>query len=138
MHAPPLTVRIALGLLVADGLAGLYLGELLGPIGLAVAGAGVIASYGADWLRPRLGGAGWAGRLVAPAAAVASALDLAVLAPTLLDALARLVSFLVVYKLFTLRTVRDSRAIAFLAFFMLVAASSSAFGLGYLFVFVGF
>jgi transglutaminase-like putative cysteine protease len=136
---PPLAVRIALGLLVADGLAGLYLGELLGPLALAIAGAGVVASYGAGWLEARLGGAArWLGWLVAPAAAVASALDMAVLAPTLLDALARLVCFLVVYKLFTLRTVRDSRAIAFLAFFMLVAASSSAFGVGYLFVFVGF
>jgi transglutaminase-like putative cysteine protease len=135
---PPLAVRIALGLLVADGLAALYLGELLGPIALALAGAGVVASYGAAWLEARLGAARWLGRLVAPAAAVASTLDMAILAPTLLDALARLVCFLVVYKLVTLRTVRDSRAIAFLAFFMLVAASSSAFGVGYLFVFVGF
>jgi transglutaminase-like putative cysteine protease len=135
---PPLAVRIALGLLVADGLVALYLGELLGPVALAIAGAAVVASYGARWLEARLGRALWLGRLVAPAAAVASTLDMAVLAPTLLDALARLVCFLVVYKLFTLRTVRDSRAVAFLAFFMLVAASSSAFGVGYLFVFVGF
>ena len=56
----------------------------------------------------------------------------------MLDAATRLVCFLVVYKLWTLASVRDSRTIAFLVFFMLVAASSSAFGVGYLFVFVGF
>jgi transglutaminase-like putative cysteine protease len=138
MQPPPPAVRVALGLLVADGLVALYLGELLGPLGLAIAGAGVVASYGGGWLRARLAARGWLGRLVVPAAAAASILDVMVLATIVLDALARLVCFLVVYKLFTLRTVRDSRVIGFLAFFMLVAASSSAFGVGFLFVFVGF
>jgi hypothetical protein len=123
MQPPPPAVRVALGLLVADGLAALYLGELLGPLGLAIAGAGVVASYGGGWLRARLAARGWLGRLVVPAAAAASILDVMVLATIVLDALARLVCFLVVYKLFTLRTVRDSRVIGFLAFFMLVAAS---------------
>ena len=50
----------------------------------------------------------------------------------------RLLLFLILYKLATLQTVRDSRTVAFLAFFMLVAASGSAFGVGFLFAFVGF
>ncbi len=50
----------------------------------------------------------------------------------------RLLLFLVLYKLATLQTVRDSRTVAFLAFFMLVAASGSAFGVGFLFAFVAF
>ena len=135
---PPLAVRIALTVLVLDGLVGLYLGELLGPLGLAIAGAGVVASFGVDWLRARLATPAWVERLAPPAIAIGSSLDAVVLATTFLDAATRLACFLVLYKLWTLRTVRDSRTIAFLVFFMLVAASSSAFGVGYLFVFVGF
>ncbi len=73
-----------------------------------------------------------------PLAALASVLDVAYLADNVLDALVRLLLFLVLYKLATLQSVRDSRTVAFLAFFMLVAASGSAFGVGFLFAFVGF
>ena len=60
------------------------------------------------------------------------------LAENVLDALVRLLLFLVLYKLATLRSVKETRTIAFLAFFMLVASSGSAFGVGFLFAFVGF
>src|SRR5262249_50024468 len=46
--------------------------------------------------------------------------------------------FLVLYKLATLQTVRDTRTVSFMAFFMLVAASGSALGVGFFFVFVVF
>ena len=78
------------------------------------------------------------GRLLVPLAALASVVDVAYLTDSVLDALVRLLLFLVLYKLATLQTVRDSRTVAFLAFFMLVAASGSAFGVGFLFAFVGF
>ena len=73
-----------------------------------------------------------------PVAALASVLDVLYLAENVLDALVRLLLFLVIYKLATLQTVRDTRTIAFLSFFMLVASSGSAFGVGFLFAFVGF
>jgi hypothetical protein len=76
--------------------------------------------------------------LLVPVAALASIVDVLYLAENVLDALVRLLLFLVLYKLATLRTVRDTRTIAFLAFFMLVASSGSAFGVGFLFAFVGF
>jgi transglutaminase-like putative cysteine protease len=71
-----------------------------------------------------------------PLAALASVVDIAYLTTSVLDALVRLLLFLVLYKLATLQSVRDSRTVAFLAFFMLVAASGSAFGVGFLFAFV--
>ncbi|HLE44047.1 MAG TPA: transglutaminaseTgpA domain-containing protein, partial [Methylomirabilota bacterium] len=135
---PPALLRLALYLLVADGLAALYLGDLLasptaGLVGLALAG-----SVGADRLRARLRPRPFLGRLLMPLVAAASALDILVLAASVLDGLVRLLLFLVVYKLWTVRTVRETRTVGFLAFFMLVAASASAFGVGFLFVFVAF
>ena len=73
-----------------------------------------------------------------PVAALASVVDVAYLAENFLDALVRLLLFLVLYKLATLRSVKETRTIAFLSFFMLVASSGSAFGVGFLFAFVGF
>ena len=73
-----------------------------------------------------------------PVAALASVVDVAYLAQNSLDALVRLLLFLVLYKLATLRSVKETRTIAFLSFFMLVASSGSAFGVGFLFAFVGF
>jgi transglutaminase-like putative cysteine protease len=137
--APSLSLRVALYLLVLDGLAALYLGEFLGPHGLVL----VLLLLVATWLaqarvlaapggRPR--GAG----LLVPLAALGSLADIAYVAENVLDALVRLLLFLVLYKLAVLRTVPETRAITFLAFFMLVSASTSAFGVGFLFVFVIF
>ena len=135
---PPLSLRIALTLLVADGVVALYLGDLLGPAWAGAAGLALAASWGVAWIRPRAGVPPLFGRLLVPLVALASAVDVLFLAATVLDGLARLLCFLVLYKLFTLRTVRDTRAIGFLAFFMLVAAAASAFGVGYLFALVTF
>jgi transglutaminase-like putative cysteine protease len=134
----PLLLRIALYLLVLDGLLALYLAEFIGSQGALLVlslllGCWILQPRGPD--RPgRLGG--W--RLLVPLAALASVVDVTYLAQNVLDALVRLLLFLVLYKLATLESVRDSRTIAFLAFFMLVASSGSAFGVGFLFAFVGF
>lgn len=135
---PSPVLRVALYLLVLDGLAALYLAEFIGGAGMA----GLVAALGASWAwqhwQPRGVLRSSFDRALVTVAATGFAVDVGWLAETALDALVRLLLFLVVYKLFTLRSVRDSRTVAFLAFFMLVVASSSAFGVGFLFVFVAF
>jgi transglutaminase-like putative cysteine protease len=139
--AMPLVLRIALYLLVADGVFALYLAEFVGQRG-ALLVAGLLVAAWVVQPRPALG-PGSPRRfaflqLLVPVAALASVVDVVYLAQNVLDALVRLLLFLVLYKLATLRSVKETRTIAFLAFFMLVAASGSAFGVGFLFVFVGF
>src|SRR5215470_17672616 len=133
----PLALRVAVYLIVADGLFALYLGEFLEGRGLLVVGVLLVASAlvqaraTATW---RLLGT----RFVVPVAALASVVDIAYLTESVLDALVRLLLFLVLYKLATLQTVRDTRTVSFMAFFMLVAASGSALGVGFFFAFVLF
>jgi transglutaminase-like putative cysteine protease len=136
MAIPPL-LWLALSLLVANGLVALYLAELLGPLGAGVVALGVAASWVAGTrarppVRPLLTG------LVLPAGAAASALDVLVLAPSILDGFVRFLLFIVVYRLWTLRSVRETRTVSVMAFLMLTAASSSFFGVGFLFAFVVF
>jgi transglutaminase-like putative cysteine protease len=134
----PIVLRLALYALVADGVLALYVADFIGARGALLVGALLAAAW---CLQPRTpGGAGRlaSARLLVPLAALASAVDIAYLTESVLDALVRLLLFLILYKLATLQTVRDSRTVAFLAFFMLVAASGSAFGVGFLFAFVGF
>src|SRR5439155_127292 len=69
---------------------------------------------------------------------VLAALALGYLAASMLDGLARLLLFLLLYRLAMRNAVRDLRDVAFLAFFMLVAAAPFTFGVGYLFVFLVF
>jgi hypothetical protein len=134
----PAALRVALYLLVADGVAALYLADFVGPRGVALVAAGLAASWWAEAL------ARWSGarlpvdRVVVPVVAAASLVDVLFVAATVLDGLVRLLLFLVLYKLFTLASLRDTRVVSFLAFFMLVAASTSAFGIGFFFVFVSF
>jgi protein-glutamine gamma-glutamyltransferase len=133
----PLALRIAVYLLVANGLFALYLGEFLEPRGILLVGVLLVSSAiiqaraTATW---RLLGV----RFVVPLAALASVVDIAYLTEGVLDALVRLLLFLVLYKLATLQTVRDTRMVSFMAFFMLVASSGSAFGVGFFFAFVLF
>lgn len=129
---------LALHLLVLDGLVALYLGEFLGPAATALLGAALGVSWG-------LGRRGWrpgAGalflRAVVPLAAVGALVDLFYLSGYALDALVRLLLFLVFFKLLTLRTAGDARTVAGLAFFMLVTASTAAVGVGVLLVLVAF
>jgi hypothetical protein len=134
----PLALRAAVYLLVADGLLALYLAEFVGPRGAMLVLALVVACWVVQPRGPDQPGRLPGGRLLVPLAALASVTDLAFLAENALDALVRLLLFLVLYKLATLGTVGETRTIAFLAFFMLVASSGSAFGVGFLFAFAAF
>src|SRR5262245_34914617 len=128
MAIPPL-LWLVLSLLVADGLVALYLAELLGPLGAGLVALGVAASWVAGTrARPPVRSLFTA--LVLPAGAAASALDVLVLAPSILDGFVRFLLFVVVYRLWTLRSVRETRTVGVMVFLMLTAASSSFFGVG--------
>ena len=134
---PAFAIRVASDLLVLVGGAALVLASLLGPVGAAVAAVVLAASWWQARLReqihtPRLGA------LLSVVAALAAVVDIVYLAPTMLDGFVHLLLFLVIVRMWSLRRLRDYRIVAFLTFFMLVAASSAAFGVGFLFVFVGF
>jgi hypothetical protein len=135
--SPAFAVRVAAYLLVADGLLGMVLAGLLGPAGLAVVGAALVASWWQQAIRARIHTRAL-GAVLVGVAAVASAVDLVYIAETVLDGLVHMLLFLVLARLFTADSVKDARTVAFLAFFMLVAASSAAFGVGFLFVFIAF
>ena len=130
-------VRIAAYLLAIDGLVALLLAGLVGPPMALIFGAALAASAGRHLLARRLQVV-WLGSALAVIAAGAALVDLLYLAETILEALVRVLLFLVAVRLFTMRSPRDARVVAFLAFFMLVAASSAAFGVGFLFAFVAF
>ena len=134
----PFLLRVALYLIVLDGLLALYLAEFVGPNAALLVLGLLLAAWIVQPRRPGQTGHLPGSRLLVPVAAVASLLDVAYLSENVLEALVRLLLFLVIYKLATLQSVRDTRTIAFLAFFMLVASSGSAFGVGFLFAFVGF
>lgn len=131
-------LTVAVYLLVADGLAALVLGGLLGLPGGLLVGAGVAGSCWQERLRRRLDGAPYLGAALAVAAGLAVIAEVALLAPTLLDGFTHLLLFLLVVKLYTRRTLRDARDIAFLAFFMLVAVSPATTSVVFLGLFVVF
>jgi transglutaminase-like putative cysteine protease len=136
--SPYLALRVATYLLAADGLVALRLAGLIGPVVTALVAGAVVVTWWADRLVPRgLRDARW-GQALTVGVALASAGDLLYLAATLLDGLVRLLLFLLLYRLGTRRSLGDARDVGFLAFFMLVAASSVAFDLAFLFVFVAF
>jgi transglutaminase-like putative cysteine protease len=132
----PRSLRVAVALLVLDGLAALYLAELAGPALALAVGALVLAGSWVAGTRPALRPA--LDHVLVPAATLASLVDVLFLAEVVLDGLVRFLLFLVCYKLLTLRAVREVRAVAILAFGMMVAATSSAFGVGFLFVLIAF
>src|SRR4030095_7362301 len=135
--SPACAVRPAAYLLVADGLVGLVLAGLLGPAGLVVVGLALLLSWWQAAIRARIHTRALGAVLVGVAAA-ASTVDLVYVAESMLDGLVHMLLFLVLARLFTSDSVKDARTVAFLAFFMLVAASSAAFDVGFLFVFIGF
>jgi transglutaminase-like putative cysteine protease len=134
---PQRALAIAVYLLVTDGLAALYLGGLLGLPALTLVSVAVVVSWWQEslrrrvelpWLGVALVGIGGAG-LVAEIVAVASAM---------LDVFTHLLVFLMLIKLYTRRTPRDARDIAFIAFFMLVAVSPVTTSVVFLGLFVVF
>jgi transglutaminase-like putative cysteine protease len=125
-------LRIALYILVADGIAALYLGGLLGATGVTVVAVAAAASWWQTRLRARLGYVRGLGPAVVAAAGLALGAEVVWLATSMLDAFTHLLVFLLLYRLYTRRTLRDARDVAFLAFFMLVAVSPIVLGAVYL------
>jgi transglutaminase-like putative cysteine protease len=133
-----LALRLVTYLMVCTGVAALYLANLIGAAGAALVVLAILVSWGHEHARER--GAvrpalGWS--LVA-AAAVAIAVDLFYLAYSLLDGMVHLLLFLILLRLFARRGLRDLRDAGLLSFFMLVAAASISFSLGFLLVYVTF
>jgi transglutaminase-like putative cysteine protease len=135
---PALTLRLVTYLLVATGLTALAVAGLIGAAGTALVGSALLASW---WLeggrergavRPLLL---WS--LVAVAAA-AVALDLLYLARSLLDGMVHLLLFLILARLVLRRGAQDLREAGSLSFFLLIAASSVTFSVGFFFVFAVF
>ena len=133
-----LALRLVTYLMVCTGVAALYLANLIGAAGAALVVLAILVSWGHEHARER--GAvrpalGWS--LVA-AAAVAIAVDLFYLAYSLLDGMVHLLLFLILLRLFARRGLRDLRDAGLLSFFMLVAAASISFSLGFLLVYITF
>ena len=131
-------LTVALYVLVADGIAALVLGGLLGLPGAVVVGALALGSWWQEAVRRRLAVVPCLGTALVALAALGVALEIAVLAPPMLDAFTHLLVFLLLLKLYTRRTLRDARDITFLAFFMLVAVSPVTTSVGFLALFVVF
>ena len=134
----PRALRIALYLLVADGLAALYLGGLLDEGGVTVVAAAVLASWWRDALRARLGQVRGIRHAVLALAVAGLGAEVLWLEPSMLDGFTHLLVFLLLYRLYTRYTLRDARDIVFLSFFMLVSVSPIVFGAVYLLLFTIF
>ncbi len=133
-----MALRLATLLLACDGLAALELAGLVSDAGTVAAALAALATWWNEPLRDRVNAVPGLARGFVLVAALASAVDLGYLAASMLDGLARLLLFLLLYRLAMRNAVRDLRDVAFLAFFMLVAAAPFTFGVGYLFVFLVF
>ena len=132
---PQLALRLSAYLLVADGVAALFVAGLVGPLGLGfVAGALALAWWRAGSGRriARLD------RVLVLAVAVGATTHLVYVAESALDGFVSLLLLLVLLRLGTARSLGDVRDAGLLSFFMLVAASSMTFGVSLLFAFVGF
>src|SRR5215468_2063624 len=131
-------LRVVTYLVVADGIAALWIAGLIGPGGAAFVAIAILASWWHERARER--GAvrpvfAWA--LVAAAALVLAA-DLYYLAASVLDGMVHVLLFVILARLFVARALSDLRDAGFLSFFLLVASSSATFSMSFLGVFVGY
>jgi hypothetical protein len=136
--APTLALRLVTYLLVCNGVASLLLAGLIGPLGAALV---VLVMLGSWWLeRARERGVvrEWMAWALVGTSAIAIAMDLFYLASTALDGMVHLLLFLILARLFMRRSLRDLRDAGFLSFFLLVAASSVTFSMGFVVVFTTF
>ncbi len=133
-----LALQICTYLLVVDGLAALALARLIEPAWWAVVVVVVAGSWWQEAVRARVAAVVRHQQLLALAALGFFALDLLYLADSLLDGFMHLLLFLFFYKLYTWRTLRDSRDLLLLSFFMLVGASTLTVSLGFLLILVLF
>jgi protein-glutamine gamma-glutamyltransferase len=138
---PPLGSRAlmaAIYLLVADGVAALYLGGLLGATGVVLVAVLVAGSWWQASLRRAVEPLPWLRLVVVGLAGGALVVEITTAARGMLEVFTHLLIFLLLVKLYTLRSLRDARDIAFLAFFMLVAISPVTTSLVFLGLFVTF
>ena len=98
MTHPP-ALRVATLLLACDGLAALHLAGLVGDGGALAAALVVAATWWSEPLRDRVNAVPGLVRGLVLIAAVASAIDLGYFADSTLDGLARLLLFLLIYRL---------------------------------------
>jgi transglutaminase-like putative cysteine protease len=134
---PQRALRIAVYLLVADGLAALYLGGLLPLPGLGLVTVAVVVSWWQEALRGRFDQP-WLGVTLVGVGGAALVAEIVTVSPGMLDVFTHLLVFLLLIKLYTRRTPRDARDIAFIAFFMLVAVSPVTTSVVFLGLFVVF
>jgi len=135
---PERALTVAVYLLVADGLAALFLGGLLGLPSLAAVATAVAGSWWQEPLRRRLAQVPWLGVMLVGIGGAGLVVEVVTVAPSMLDAFTHLLVFLLLIKLYTRRTPRDARDIVFIAFFMLVAVSPVTASVMFLGLFVAF
>lgn len=133
-----LALRLITYLLVGTGVVALYGAGLIGPLGAALVGLAILVGWGHEVARERGAVRPALGMGLVGAAAVAVVVDFFYLAYSLLDGMVHLLLFLILLRLFVRRGLKDLRDAGLLSFFMLVAAASVSFSVGFLFVFVVF
>ena len=131
-------LRLITYLLVCAGVAALALAGLLGPMGGTILALALIGSWVIDQVRDRMPVRPLFSWAIVVAAAVAIALDLLYLAQSFLDGMVHVLLFLILFRLFRRRSLKDLRDAGFLSFFMLVAASAVTFNVSFFFVFIAF
>lgn len=133
-----LAFRICLYLLVTDGLAALALAGLLEPGWWPLVALGVGGSWWHEAVGRRVSAAVRHPHLVTLLLVGFFLFDLVYLAPSLLDAFVHLLLLALFYKLYTRRTLRDSRDVLLLSFFALVASAALTVSVGFLLILVVF
>ncbi|MBI4589832.1 MAG: DUF3488 domain-containing protein [Candidatus Rokubacteria bacterium] len=133
-----LAFQICTSLLVGDGLAALALAGLLAPSWWVFIILVVAASWWHEAIRARVTAVVRHGHLLTLLVGGFFALHLLYLAESLLDGFVHLLLFLLFFRLYTRRTLRDSRDVVLLSFFMLVAASALTVSVGFLLILVVF
>jgi transglutaminase-like putative cysteine protease len=131
-------LTVAVYLLVTNGVIALFLGGLIGGPGLGLLTVLIAGSWWQDRLRPRVERVPRLGFVLVALGATGLAVAIATSAPSMLDVFTQLLVFLLLVKLYTRRTRRDARDVAFLTFFMLVAASPVTTSVVFLALFVSF
>jgi transglutaminase-like putative cysteine protease len=131
----PFLFQLALYGLTLDALAALYLTDIVtGPALVSVA-ATMVASWWVDRLHPFIPNYRRLWDLITIAFLVYAVLDLTLLAKSFMAAVAHLLLFLLIYKLYNARNHRDLLDIFLLTFLMLVSSCLFTTSLGFLMVF---
>ncbi len=128
-------LRLTAYVVVAVGITALGVADLLGPVGMALAGLALVAGR---WVRERMARASTLDPVLTAAVAAFAVVDVLYLAPRVFDALVRFLVLLVLLRLLTARSSRECRDAGLLAFFMPVASAAVSLGVWFSFVFVGF